>query len=89
MTTFLVAFQCYVMTTLATYSRSLTFVKRTPKLRFEPVSFVFFAFFLWKQYVETVESPMFSFHDLVDDSNAINFSFYSQFFACVKQPYIL
>ena len=45
MTTLLAAAQFYVMETPATYCRSLTFVKRTPKLRFEPVSFVFFAFF--------------------------------------------
>ena len=45
MTTFLVAVQCYIMTTLATYNRSFTFVKRALKLRFEPVSFVFFAYF--------------------------------------------
>ena len=41
------------------------------------------------KYVKTMESPMFSYHDLVDDPNTINLFFNSQFVACANQPYIL
>ena len=45
MITLLAAARYYVMTTLATYSRSFTLIKNAAKHKFESVSFVFVACF--------------------------------------------
>jgi len=68
----------YVMIMFATHSRTFTLARNAAKLKFEPFPFVFFASFSMDviQYVETVESPMFSFHNLLGEPNTINLSFF-------------